>query len=348
MSARVLGSLRRGVRWLAGRLAPGALVLAYHRVAEPARDPQMLCVTPGHFAEHLEVLGRHGRPVALRSLVQALREGRSDRRSVAVTFDDGYADNLLNARPLLERYDTAATVFVVSGHLGSEREFWWDELERILLRAGRLPPTLRLDINGSERLWELGEAADYSEAASARCRFWNVTEPDDPGPRQAAYRSLCRLLRNLPEPDRRGILDEIVAWSGGEGTARATHRALTADGLLRLADGELVDAGAHTVTHPFLSALPADAQRAEIGGSRSRLEDVLGRTVDGFAYPYGSRPSYTAETVSLVREAGFTHACASFAGVVRRGTEHFQLPRAVVRDWDGDEFARRLRGWFGG
>src|SRR4030095_8520096 len=103
-----------GVRQVAGGLkylfGARALILMYHRVAELRNDPYLLAVQPNHFSDHLEVIRRHCFPIKLQQLVKALANGRIPKRAVVITFDDGYADNLLNAKPLLERYGTPDTV----------------------------------------------------------------------------------------------------------------------------------------------------------------------------------------------------------------------------------------------
>src|SRR5687767_8520588 len=94
-------------RLLAGRRVrePRALILVYHRVTQIDSDPQLLCVGPRRFAEHMEVLRKDYHPLSLRDLQQRVRDGGIPRKGVVVTFDDGYADNLYEAKPLLERHD---------------------------------------------------------------------------------------------------------------------------------------------------------------------------------------------------------------------------------------------------
>jgi peptidoglycan/xylan/chitin deacetylase (PgdA/CDA1 family) len=267
--------------------------------------------------------------------------------AVILTFDDGYADNLYNAKPLLERYDMPATVFVTTGYLGNGREFWWDELEGILLHPRTLPETLHLTVKGSVHQWELGEAAQYSEDAYLRHRGWNVLEGEDPTPRHRLYRSLFNMVRPLPERSRWIILEELRMQAGVPSVSRVTHRTLSPDEVFRLVDGNLIEVGSHTVTHPILSTLPVDAQRTEIRESKVRLERILGHSVTNFSYPYGLRSDYTAKTISFVRAAGFTCACSNFADVIGRDSDRFQLPRVLVRDWGEKEFVRRLGEWFG-
>ena len=119
-----------------------SVILMYHRVAPAGIDPWRLLVTPEHFAEHLEVLRRTTTPLPLRRLVAEYASGRLPERAVAVTFDDGYVDNLTVAMPLLAAADISATVYVATGNTGTAREFWWDALTRALLLPTVLPSEL--------------------------------------------------------------------------------------------------------------------------------------------------------------------------------------------------------------
>lgn len=345
MSVPGLGRIKRLAQRAYTTIAPGAIILLYHRVAELPADPQWLAVSPRNFESHLRTLRHRAHPLSLRQLAHRLRAGAAPRRAVVVTFDDGYADNLHIAKPLLARHNIPATVFVTSGQTDSAREFWWDELERLLLCAGMLPPDLTVVAGGRMRQWSLRDAAHYSPEAAAQYRGWTVLSPTDPTPRHTLYRQLCDLVRPLAAPDREAVLASVRAWAGAGAEGRATHRALTAAGLRQLAADGLVEVGAHTVTHPVLASLPLEAQRAEMAQSKTALEAALGAPVTSFAYPYGTRSDYTPDTVALARQAGFEQACSNFPGAARRGTDPFQLPRMLVRDWPADEFARRLDGW---
>ena len=333
--------IQRASNYLHYRFTPRALILLYHRVVDLPFDPQLLSVAPQHFDEHLEILRRYTQPVPLQELATAVQEDRLPRRGVAITFDDGYIDNLQHARPLLARRDIPATVFVTAGRLCRQEEFWWDELERLLLQPGMLPATLSLSINGHDYHWKLGEAAEYKEEDYQRYRDWHIEQPDDPGPRHKLYRSLYHLLHALYQTERQGIIEKLQTWAGKDSICRPSHRTLTTDEVVLLAKGDLIEVGAHTMTHPVLASLPVAKQREEIVQSKRCLEEILDLPVSSFAYPHGS---YTDETISLVREAGFGCACSSDAAVVLPGADGFRLPRFVVRDWDGEEFYRWLKG----
>lgn len=334
--------------WVKARFIPGAIILLYHRVTDLPSDPQLLAVTPRRFAEHLEILRREYQPMSLEAFIEALDNRRFPKRTVIVTMDDGYADNLYQAKPLLERFNVPATVFVTVGSVGSQREFWWDELERVFLHSDNLPEMLSLRVHGLEQHYSLGHAASFGSDRLKRHARWNVESSDQPSERHAVYRSLIELLRGLSPETRRELLDRILVWARAGSEGRASHRTLTADELLCLVHGGLVKVGAHGVSHSALALLTREEQKAEILGSKIRLEQILGSTVDQFAYPFGSRNDYTQETTAVVRDVGFMSACANYPGLVWSSRNRYEWPRILVRDWDGEEFSQRLRKWSSG
>jgi peptidoglycan/xylan/chitin deacetylase (PgdA/CDA1 family) len=127
---------------------------------------------------------------------------------------------------------------------------------------------------------------------------------------------------------------------------RGSHGcALTMSELQQLAMNQLIEVGAHSLTHPSLAARPASEQRAEIEESKAFLENLLQRPVTGFSYPHGSLSSLTRD---LVCQAGYRYACASHNDVVRCGSDPFRLPRFWVPDWNGERFGRWLQWWLPG
>lgn len=315
---------RRGLR-LSSYVRGTAVILAYHRVIDLPNDPQFLCVNPSRFQQHLEVLRAGFRCLSLKQAADGLERGCLPPRSVVITFDDGYFDNLLEAKPLLERFDVPATVFVSTGYLGRQREFWWDELERILLVPPHVPPTLGVEIGGAKYRWDTLTGSQ----------------------RSFAYNELIRLVHPLPPSQREQTLDALRRWGGVSEQGRATHRALTPNEVNQLGNNGLVDVGAHTVSHPMLGALPIEEQREEIIGSCRTLEQITGRRVDCFAYPYGGTEDFSDVTRAIVRAAGFRLACSTRRACARNGTNLWWLPRFILRDSNGPEFARRLDTYFG-
>ena len=187
MKAPQIKKLKRAARRIKEKFSPRTLILLYHRVTELPTDPQLLTVTPAHFAEHLEVLQKYGQILSLRQLTLALQQGKLPDKTVVVTFDDGYADNFYHAKPLLEQYEIPATIFVAAGQIGQKSEFWWDELDRLFLQPGMLPDQGHLNIRGNTVKWEMGEAAHYDEQAFKTYRQWNITDNVDPSSRQKLY-----------------------------------------------------------------------------------------------------------------------------------------------------------------
>jgi peptidoglycan/xylan/chitin deacetylase (PgdA/CDA1 family) len=125
-----------------------------------------------------------------------------------------------------------------------------------------------------------------------------------------------------------------------------SHRFMTADEVRAVARSECIEIGGHASSHQQLSILDEEEQRAEILGGRHALRAITGASVETFAYPFGGPEAFDDTSERLAAEAGFHLACAGFPGVVRRRTPRYRLPRFVVKDWSGPEFAARLDSWF--
>ncbi|MGD0173064.1 MAG: polysaccharide deacetylase family protein [Anaerolineales bacterium] len=326
-------------------LRPRAVILLYHRIASPAIDPLLLSVAPGHFADHMAILRRDYHPITLAELAEACAENRISDRSVAITFDDGYADNLRAAAPILEREGQKATVFVTGACLDGTPLFY-DELERILLWTPQLPARIRIRVNGHARVWEMGEWARRPKKPDGDFLHWNMEWFSDPTPRHRCYRELFDILRAAPVRVRTQTMASLRKAAGIE-RRRPPHRLLMTQAELRkAARGNALEIGAHTRNHPALNRLTTKEQRDEIASGKRLLEQAIGREVRAFAYPYGSPWDVAPETVQLAREAGFAVACGDYPGPVDSESDLFWLPRCLVRNWSGEEFERRMREFF--
>lgn len=313
----------------------------YHRIAAVTGDPWTLCVHPDRFAEHVEVLAQRNDVVPLRRLESTWR--RNLRRGVAITFDDGYVDNLATAKPCLERRGLPATVFVVSGAVGTGRGFWWDDLDSVFLHRRSLPSQLELDIGGTTVAWHLRDDAAWTDDDEQRYRAWTMAAPP-PTVRHQAYAAIWRALQPLGGDAQCAIVERLLEWAGPSADDARVARVLDREELVRLAAGGLIEIGAHTTSHPMLATLNRDRQRDELRRSRAAIEAIIGQSVTSLSYPFGS---HNADTIAEVEAARFTLACATRPGAVSWRSARHQLPRYHVGDWSGDVFARHLDHWMG-
>jgi peptidoglycan/xylan/chitin deacetylase (PgdA/CDA1 family) len=176
---------------------------------------------------------------------------------------------------------------------------------------------------------------------------WDITRPEAPSPRQAAYRDIARLCRGLAPDEREVALTSLVAQLG-EPPAVHMHRRLSPAEVAELAASPVVEVGAHSVSHTPPSVLSSERRAREFLGCKHQLEEMTGRSIDLLSYPFGARGDLTHACGRLARECGYMAACANWPGSVWRQSDPYRLPRFLVRDWSGEHFADRLGAWLGG
>jgi peptidoglycan/xylan/chitin deacetylase (PgdA/CDA1 family) len=302
------------------------VILLYHRVAETQADPWGNAVTPERFAEHLEALQAEMSVCSLAELSASIDHGSVPARSVAVVFDDGYADNLTQALPALERHQTPATLFVATGFIGSDGPYWWDELTDLLLGPGERPAVLEASLAGRPIV------------APTRTREERRT---------ALLTEVHPALSSLPPALIDAALAPVRAWaadgSGGptvNGTGGSAARPMSAEELERFAASPLVELGAHTRSHPRMPHLSRSDQRTDVLAGRRALADITGREPRFFAYPFGDA---SRRSERIVRAAGFERAFGSrWALPVTAASRRFETPRIAVTEEDAPSLIRRV------
>jgi peptidoglycan/xylan/chitin deacetylase (PgdA/CDA1 family) len=289
------------------------LILMYHRVADAPEDAYGLAVTPERFQSQAEYLSQLGCVVPLPEIRQPTKSFQ-----IAITFDDGYADNVETAAPVLSSLRLPATYFITSGRLGG-RHFWWDRLAAGLLEAHTSQSGVDVEVGGRS-LWL---ALNSPDACRTSLRF------------------LHRRLRALPPEELDVVVDELLKRLGASEPPRQAM-SMTEHQLRALSRMETVEIGAHTRTHLQLRDQAHSLQRDEIFGSIADIVAITGRAVTSFAYPFGSQSAVGDLAPRLTREAGCHLACSTDVGMVAQRTDAYRLPRVNVRNWPVVEFAARV------
>jgi peptidoglycan/xylan/chitin deacetylase (PgdA/CDA1 family) len=219
--------------------------------------------------------------------------------------DDGYRDFLLYGFPVFRAFDIPCTVYLVSDFLDQKLWLWWDQLAFAFRHTKR--DSLTFTLNHDELSFQLRDQAQREAlGADIANRLTQVTNSER-----------VRLVKLIPE-----LLEVEIPT-----TPPAEFEALKWEEVRELAkDG--VAFGAHTVTHPILSRLSdSQHQRAEIEGSKRRIEQELDQPVEHFCYPNGLYDDFDEETVELVKRAGFKTATTTERGLNFRGSRPYTLLR---------------------
>lgn len=322
MWARAHKVLERVLRPARNYLAPGGIVLGYHRVADVTWDPLKLNISRKNFCSQLDLISNKYNPVSLESLVALKRRGASLSNCVSITFDDGCEEFIHCALPELLARNIPATVFVTTGYAGEP--FWWDEVSQLIGRGSPNVETIELDFcsTGGKRVFDKLNSEERAEQA---------------------VRQICDQLLNFKPAARSRVIEQIRGQIARDPTPGCIPCAMTQEQLYELSEIALVEIGAHSVTHPLLSRLNETEQTNEIQTSKSELE-ALGIKVIGFAYPNGS---FSQQTCDLVKSSGFSYACTSRQAAVRQGDDCYQLPRIWAPNIGGKNFDAWISAWSG-
>ncbi len=306
-------------RYLSGKLSPAGhharlSILIYHRVLTAA-DPLFPDeATTQSFDRQMALIKSLFNVLPLEEAAARLKAGTLPPRAASITFDDGYADNVTHALPILQKHGLPATFFIATAYLNGGRMFNDSVIETI--RRTRLA---RLDLSSLQLgVHPLGDDVAKATAIGQllpRVKYLPIDQ------REETVASIARLAEvdHLP--------DDLMMTTA---QLKALH-------------GAGMGIGGHTHRHPILAKLDHNAAHDEIEAGKRWLEETLGSHIRLFAYPNGKPGSdYLPEQAAIVRELGFDAAVSTQAGISTAQTDAFQLRRFTPWDGNNQKFALRM------
>jgi peptidoglycan/xylan/chitin deacetylase (PgdA/CDA1 family) len=243
-----------------------------------------------------------------------------DRPAALLTFDDGFVDHYEHCFPLLRSRGLGGVFFLSGATLGHNPALLNVHKTHFLLSQ------LGGDRFAKEVVAAIeGEGVAVSGRGKEREGVYRYDEAPDVWIKhvlnyEIPYAVADRILSALFE---RHI-------GGTEGFARELY--LSASQVGEMARGGMTF-GFHTETHPVLSRLDRERQRAELCNGPSTIRDLTGQRGVSFCYPYGLAHTYNSDTLGVLEECGYTMAFnTTRRGVVIGQEQRYELPRFDTRD----------------
>ncbi len=318
--------LRSSILPVASRFfTPAAAILAYHSVVE---EPQLTDYILGssrariHFERHMETLARKFSPVTIDEVAEFAASGRKlPPRAVAVTFDDGFADNYEVALPILSRYGVPATFYIMVDAVENGTLPWYCRIRYAFNTTKKSEWTYP----GTNRTYKLGSPAERQAAMPVA---WDRGAALAGAEQRAFVEGIEEALEIEPAhaQAKHGLM---MDWEQVRALKKAGHTI-----------------GGHTLSHPNVAQVTPGEARSEIVGCKQRLEEKIGAVVEHFSYPHPAlNPHWSGQTLGITREAGFKSAVLTTYGSVRSGDDPLALKRMYTPP-DLDHFTLNLQSAF--
>lgn len=283
----------------------GVIILMLHKV-DVKYDPLPLTVSPAVFNDMLSEIKNHNfEIVSLDSLFDDEKNFiGSESLKFVITFDDGYRNNYDLAFPILQKHNTTATIYLSYGHLQGDYSFWYEKLAGCLENAQT-------------------ENIDLTDIGSTLFSLRSVKE------REEAITKLNLWLKQFNNADRLKKLEIILSRLHKRDAIPDVSPMLTWEMVQEMQNAG-ISFGSHTISHPILSNEDSHSIQHEVMMSKKLIEEKIGRSVTGFAYPNGTRNDYNEMVLKYVSKAGYLHATTTIPGINYSDENPFQLKRINI------------------
>jgi peptidoglycan/xylan/chitin deacetylase (PgdA/CDA1 family) len=294
LAATLFGAagLPRLAMWLRARRNQEIRIATYHRITDPdtAYDSANVSATPEQFEKQVRLFKKSFDLMRFSDLLDVV-DGKATcpQRPLLLSFDDGFADNYVNAYPILKANDVSAAFFISTSHIGHRGLFWFDELAFLVL--------------------------------STKNPVWTMTDGEEvdmeTGDRRQTTKKLLAKLKLLSNADRETEIEHLRLQSGvtDYDSVDPLSFPMTWEQLSEMQENGM-EVFSHTHTHPVLSRLESYQEiLSEVSESKRLIENRVGGTCEVLAYPVGRWSSYDERVLQATEEAGYSLACVNENGV---------------------------------
>ena len=269
------------------------------KVGKDSSPNSSLIVPTLRFTEQMEFLAKNHHVVSIDGLVEHL-EGDSNRFVVAVTFDDGYKDNLVHALPILEKYNIPVMIYITTRFPEGDTWMWWYEI------------------------WDyLKEIKVLEVSYSDKLRKWDVENLKQ---KINCFSELSDWIMNLSGKGQEEMAENLTKTQERK---QYPHLCLNWDEVKILDQHPLVSIGAHTHSHLNLKQLTEEDVFSEMSHCKVLLEEQLEHSIEHFAYPFGSANEADMREFKLASRCGFRSAVTTRHETIR-SLPLYAIPRLGV------------------
>ena len=319
------------------------IVLMYHRISDENYDPYMINVSLNNFISHIQTIKKNFEVISVLD-IPFYKPKR--KKFVVITFDDGYRDNF-KAFEVLDKEKIPASLFMVTGHLFEQnpadvlkRIFWEERLKNIFSVVIK---ELIFKIDGKDIQFFIDDS-HTPESTKVQIFKREFSSGKHIVSKNTAFSYIYTKLKYIDWGKREEILLSIEKQVGFN--SFSLPEIFMEDDIRQIsACGFLV--GAHTEHHEVLSILEPQDQEKQILTSKLKLERILGKKVETFAYPFGLADDFSSDTLNIVKSCGFSLAFSGVKGaVIPFMVNRYAIPRFSVMNWSKYAFEKKLKDFF--
>ena len=310
--------------------SPTALVLCYHSVSDK-RIEQSAVISTGItvdadlFEQQMSILRKEYHPITLDDIADSLERGtKFPRRAVAVTFDDGFADNYHIAAPIMEKYDIRGAIYLAVDAVRRQELPWYCRLHYLFHQAAE-----------NKLLFTDPESG----------RDWHCARPEEKNDAERFYAQSCVVLDGEQQRQR---ISQIESYFGYKlDLLKPSPGMMTFEQAKELRRrGHII--GSHTLSHGTAGLLTAEQLHREIGGAHQILEQESGEPVEHFSYPhpYQIDPQWNADSLKETQRLGYKTVVLTRQGLIRQAENPLLLPRLYIGNDSAEQFRWHLESAF--